>query len=200
VARPRTVADEDVLAAAAAAVAAVGPAALTLAEIGRRAGLSPATLLQRFGSKRSLLLALARHDAQALPRHLAEAAGADAPAVALINTFGRLAAGVRTSAEFANHLAFLMLDLTDPQFQQVTRDYAHAVEVAIDHVLDASRAAGELNPSSVDEAHLARAVHAAYNGALVTWGMTGEGHPDEEVTRQLSQLLTPHFAPIRPSR
>lgn len=188
------------LAAAAAAVAAVGPAALTLAEIGSRAGLSPATLLQRFGSKRGLLLALARHDAQALPRQLAEAANADAPVAALINAFGRLAASVRTSAEFANHLAFLMLDLTDPQFQQVSRDYAHAVEVAIDHVLDASRAAGELDTSSLGEAHLARAVHAAYNGALVTWGMTGQGHPGKEVTRQLSQLLTPHLAPRRPSR
>ena len=38
---------------------------------------------------------------------------------------------VRTSAEFANHLAFLLLDLTDPQFQQISRDYATAVEQAI---------------------------------------------------------------------
>jgi AcrR family transcriptional regulator len=189
-----------VLAAAAAAVAAVGPAAVTLAEIGARAGLAPATLLQRFGSKRGLLLALARHDAHALPHRLSLAATADAPVAALIDTFGRLAAGVRTSAEFANHLAFLMLDLTDPEFQQISRDYARAVETAIASALEASRAAGELTTPAGDQAQLARAVHAAYNGALVTWGMTGEGGPSEQVTRQLRQLLTPHLAQAPPSR
>ncbi len=198
--RPRTVADQDVLAAAAAAVAAVGPAAVTLAEIGARAGLAPATLVQRFGSKRGLLLALARHDAQALPRQLSLAASADAPIAALIDTLGRLAAGVRTTAEFANHLAFLMLDLTDPEFQQVSRDYANAVEEAIASVLEASRAAGELDTPSRDQGQLARAVHAAYNGALVTWGMTGEGRPSEEVTRQLRQLLTAHLAQTPPTQ
>lgn len=175
------------MAAAAAAVAAVGPAVLTLAAIGAQAGLAPATLLQRFGSKRGLLLALARHDAQALPHQRSLAVTADAQIAALIDTFGRLAVGVRTSAEFANHPAFLMLDLTDPDFRQASRDYVHAVESAITSALEASRAAGELDKSSSDQAQLARAVHAAYNGALVTWGMTGEGRPSQKVTRQLDR-------------
>lgn len=101
------------------------------------------------------------------PQHRSAAA----PVAALIGTFVRLAAGVRTTAEFANHLAFLMLDLTDPEFQEVSRDYAHAVEAALASVLDASRAVGELQSSSHD-AQLARAVHVAYNGTLVTWGMS----------------------------
>ena len=36
----------------------LGPARLTLAEVAKEAGLSPATLVQRFGSKRGLMLAL----------------------------------------------------------------------------------------------------------------------------------------------
>jgi len=38
----------------------LGPAKLTLARVAKAAGLSPATLVQRFGSKRALLLALAK--------------------------------------------------------------------------------------------------------------------------------------------
>jgi hypothetical protein len=91
-----------------------------------------------------------------------------------------------------------MLDLTDPEFQQVSRDYANAVESAIASALDASRAVGELEKSSSNQAELARAVHVAYNGALVTWGMRGEGRPSDEVTRQLRQLLTPHLARVPP--
>ena len=193
-ARPRTVTDEALLDAAAAAVAAVGPGALTLADISVRVGLSPATLLQRFGSKRGLLLALARHHVDDLPRRLRAATGSSTPAAALVDTLAELAAGVRTSAEFANHLAFLLLDLTDPDFQQVTRDYARAVEAAVAAVLDAARAAGELRAGSATDTYLPRALHAAYNGALVTWGMTAEGQAGDHVRRQLGQVLAPHLA------
>src|SRR5690349_10725379 len=58
-ARPRTATDADILAAAHRAVSRLGPARLTLADVAREVGLSPATLVQRFGSKRGLLLALA---------------------------------------------------------------------------------------------------------------------------------------------
>lgn len=51
--RPRTVSDEAVLRAA-INIAAKNPAGWTLADVGNLAGLSPATIVQRFGSKRDL--------------------------------------------------------------------------------------------------------------------------------------------------
>ena len=45
----RTVADSEILAAAATAIHRVGPVRLTLAHVAREAKLSPATLVQRFG-------------------------------------------------------------------------------------------------------------------------------------------------------
>ena len=57
--RPRILSDEQVLAAVARVLLRLGPR-FTLADAGAEAGLSPATLLQRFGSKRGLLLAFAR--------------------------------------------------------------------------------------------------------------------------------------------
>jgi AcrR family transcriptional regulator len=192
-ARPRTVSDAEVLAAAAAAVASVGPARLTLAEVGVRVGLSPATLLQRFGSKRGLLLALARAGAETMPARLRTARGAAQPAAALVEVFAEMADGVRTSAEFANHLGFLLLDLSDPEFQSVARAHAAAIEASIDDVLAASRTAGELAPLPPGASDLLpRALHAGYNGALVTWGMTGQGNPADAVREHLRQLLTPH--------
>src|SRR5262245_53218875 len=56
--RPRAIADADILTATHRAVTRVGPMRLTLADVAREAGVSPATLVQRFGSKRQLLLAL----------------------------------------------------------------------------------------------------------------------------------------------
>jgi len=196
-ARPRTVADDAILAAAAGAVAAAGPADVTLAQIGARVGLSAAALLHRFGSKRGLLLALARHDAEALPARLAAARTADRPVAALVDALVAMAGGVHNATELAHHVAFLVLDLSDPEFQQVSRAYTAAVESAIGLVLQAGRDAGEL-PAGDADPDLPRAVHAAYNGALLTWGMAGAGgDPGEHVRRQLRHVLGPR--PVRRS-
>lgn len=186
-ARPRTVSDSAILAAAASAVAASGPAGVTLAQIGAGAGLTAAALLKRFGSKEQLLLALARHSAEVVPRQLA-AAGSVA---ALVDEFVGMAASMGGSAEFANHLAFLLMDLSVPEFQQVARDYALAVEAAIGTVLDSAAAAGEIQT----DPGLPRAIHAAYNGALITWGMIGgESGPADHVREQLLRLVRPLLA------
>ncbi|MEV6848784.1 TetR family transcriptional regulator [Actinoplanes sp. NPDC051411] len=170
-ARPRTVTDEAILAAAARAVAATGPADVTLAHVGAGAGLTAAALLRRFGSKRGLLLALARHGATTLPAHLGAAHDVDD----LVERLAGMAAGMRDPVEFANHLAFLLLDVSDPEFRAISRDYTAAVEAAIGRVAGASNA---------------RAVHAAYNGALLTWGMAGgDGDPAEDVRDQLRRVL-----------
>jgi AcrR family transcriptional regulator len=198
VGRPRTVSDEQILAGAARVIARVGPARLTLAEVGREVGLAAPTLTQRFKTKRGLLLALARHDAGVLPGRLAAARSADRPVRALIDSFTALASAVRTSAEFGNHLAFLLLDLTDPQFQQISRDHATAVEQAIAEVLAAAHTAGEL--AGDDPAELPRAIHAAYNGAMVTWGMHGDGSPADQVRSQLGILLDPYLTPTPPTQ
>jgi len=192
-ARPRTVSDAVILDAAADAVAASGPAHVTLAQIGARVELSAAALMRRFGSKDKLLLALARHGAEMLPARLAAARTAVRPVEALIEALAAMAGSVRGTTEFANHLAFLLLDLSDPEFQQVSREYTAAVEAAIGVVLQAGRTAGELGSGQTDDG-LPRAVHAAYNGALVTWGMAGDGSdPAEHVRAQLLHLLGPRL-------
>ena len=57
-ARPRTIDDSAVLAAAAQVVNRIGPGKLTLQRVADEVGLSAPTLVQRFGSKRGLLLAM----------------------------------------------------------------------------------------------------------------------------------------------
>ena len=61
--RPKTVDDTAVLDAAMRVVDRAGPGGLTLGAVAGEVGLSPATLVQRFTSKRGLLLALARRGA-----------------------------------------------------------------------------------------------------------------------------------------
>lgn len=72
------------------------------------------------------------------------------------------------------------------------------MEQAIADVLAAAHAAGEF--AHDDLAELPRAIHAAYNGAMVTWGMHGEGGPSDQVRIQLGILLGPYLAPTPHAR
>jgi AcrR family transcriptional regulator len=57
--RPRQNTDVEIPQAAFRAIARLGPTRLTLADVAEEAGVTPAALVQRFGSKRALLLAAA---------------------------------------------------------------------------------------------------------------------------------------------
>jgi AcrR family transcriptional regulator len=192
VARPRTTSDEAILHAAARALGALGPGRLTLGAVAREAGLAPATLVQRFGSKRGLLLALARH-AEPGVRHTFERAraGHTGPLPALKAALAEMAAPVRTPREMAANLAFLQLDLTDPEFREPAAAHARAVGAEIAGLLEQAVAAGALAPGT-DTAALARAVQITYNGVLILWALDGDGDLVQTLRADLDRLLDPY--------
>ncbi len=187
--RPRTRSDDDLLDATFRAVGAVGPARLTLADVAREAGVAPATLVQRFGSKRALLAAAAERAAGRAGRALP--APGDAPLAALVDGLVALTAPVRDPAAFANHLALLQLDLADPQLRAHAAAHARALRRAIAQRLDAAVAAGELAPC--DTRALADAVHAVFHGAQLDWAVDRRGGLAARVRAALEAVLHPRL-------
>ncbi|MEV0623418.1 helix-turn-helix domain-containing protein [Nonomuraea sp. NPDC050404] len=191
--RPRTTSDEAILAATARAIERHGPQGLTLAAVAGQAGLSPATLVQRFGSKRGLLLAFARHSAETagLPFERArEEYGS--PLAALRAALVRLSEGVATPEELAGSLSFLQLDLADPDFRAHAADHALRTRDQIAALLTEAVAAGEL-AAEAEIAPLARAVQVSYNGTLILWALTGEGLLPAAMRDSLDQTLRPYL-------
>ena len=185
--RPRTHSDDALLDATFRAVGALGPARLTLADVAREAGVAPATLVQRFGSKRALLVAAATRAAAragtALP------APGDAPLAALTDGLVALTGPVEDPAAFANHLALLQLDLADPQLRALAVAHARALRRGIRALLDAAVAAGDLAPC--DTGTLADAVHAVFHGAQLDWAVDRRGTLARRVRRALDAVLQP---------
>jgi AcrR family transcriptional regulator len=189
--RPRTVDDAAVLAAAARAVERVGPARVTLADVAADAGLSPATLVQRFGSKRGLLLAVARRGAHGRrPAFAAARAAAPTRLGALADALVALTAGVRTPEAMANGLAFLQLDLADAEFHAEALAGHRMMREEIASLLAEAQAAGELAAPDVDA--LAETVQTAYNGALITWAIQRDGELEAWLRRQLDAVVDPY--------
>lgn len=187
--RPRSVSDAEVLEATGRAIARVGPNGLTLAEVAREAGIAPPTLIQRFGSKRGLLLAFAEQGPEGVRETFAAArAESDSPLRALREALVRMTASVRTREAMANHLAVLQMDLADPDFHRHALAHGELLRREVAATLEEAARRGEIEGGE-DVARLARAVQALFNGALLTWAVHDEGTVEEAVREALEVLL-----------
>ena len=189
--RPRTVSDATILAATARMISRVGPVRLTLADVGSEVGLAPATLLQRFGSKRGLLLALVEQSVGSIARHFADERSAHASALdTLVAVASAMAEHVRTPEELANNLAFFQIDLSDSDFHGLALEYSRRVRAGYERLLDDAIAAGEL--VACDTAALASAVQAVAAGSLLNWAIHRDGTVGAWVRADLATLLAPY--------
>jgi AcrR family transcriptional regulator len=192
-ARPRIASDADLLMAAARAVSRIGPSRLTLAHVAAEAGVVPATLVQRFGSKRGLLLALIQHGAAGTTDEMARLRAAHPSPLAALLAFGECMAGMApTPEELANHLAYLVMDLTDPEFHRLALEQARVFRDEVKGLVDSAVIAGELKPC--DTAGLARLLQETVHGALLTWAIWRQKTAQEWVRHELELLLAPYVA------
>jgi AcrR family transcriptional regulator len=189
--RPRTVDDAAILEAAGRIISRLGPARFTLADIGREVGLSAAALVRRFGSKRGLMLALARaaRDGVDACFDLVRAAHPSALA-ALIAAGTEMTRYVTSPEEMANHLAFVQTDLSDPDFHALMLENSTRIVDGYRKLLDDAVAGRELHPC--ETARLARAVDAMAGGSLLAWAVHRKGTAEAWVRRDLNTLLEPY--------
>jgi AcrR family transcriptional regulator len=189
--RPRTVTDDEILAATARAMSKVPPTRFTLAEVAREVGLAPATLVQRFGSKRGLLLALSSQLAASMDAWFDAVRAAHAsPLEALLSAATEMARFSTTPEELANSLAYLQIDLSDEEFHKHILVGSRAVQRGYRALLDDAVAAGELKPSDTEA--LARAVEAMAGGSLIGWAIHRKGRAETWVRKDLETLLAPY--------
>lgn len=187
--RPRTVTDQQIFAATSSAVTRLGPARFTLADVASAVGLSPAALVQRFGSKRQLLLAFVQQGANMVDDgFIAARAKYSSPVEALISVATAMAS-VQSPEEMVNLLAFLQIDLSDPEFRRAALDQSKHVLAGYEALLRDAIDAGELIPCDVKR--VARSLQALVSGSLFTWAIHRAGRATAFVARNVETLLTP---------
>jgi AcrR family transcriptional regulator len=191
--RPRKVTDQQLFAAAQSAMRKVGPHELTLSAIAREAGVTAAVLVQRFGSKRTLLLSLFEEAANGANNFMAELAKQHASPLAALFAYADCMAGMAASpAALARNLAYLQIDLTDPDFHKQLVKQARATRAGFRRLVEAATEAGELS-RSVKSAQLSRSIEATLNGSMLTWAFYQEGAAVRWIRTDLEALLTPYL-------
>lgn len=154
-----------------------GPAGITFASVGAEAGLSPATLVQRYGSKDGLMRAtlLRAWDQLDTSTRLADelspvdAKGAVAMLVALSGDYG-------DHEQYAEGLLVLREDMRDPVLRERGARWGEVLALALGRRLTADRA---------EQERLGRLMAAQWQGALIWWGFGREGSVGAYVQKQL---------------
>ncbi len=112
------------------------------------------------------------------------------PLEALTRGLEDMAGMAPTPEELSNHLAFLQIDLTDPDFHKLALANALTNRNGIVELLDDAIAVGELR--QCDTARLSVAVDAIAGGALINWASHREGTAREAIRDALETLLGPY--------
>jgi AcrR family transcriptional regulator len=189
--RPRETSDEEIIAATGRVMQRLGPTQITLADVAKEAGVVPATLIQRFRTKRGLLLATCRTAPDATEKQFAAArVRYGSPLRALIELYADCSSFAPTPEAMANGLAYLQVDLTDPEFHAITLAQFRAIREETRRLLDEAVAAREL--CDCDTAELARLLQQLNDGALLGWAVFREGTVDRWVRREVEALLRPY--------
>jgi AcrR family transcriptional regulator len=193
--RPRKVSDDQLFEATHAVMHRVGPGELTLAAIASEAGVTPAVLVQRFGSKRNLLLALSERFADGAGELVAGLAKRHLSPLAALRAYADCMAGMAASpGAFARNLAYLQIDLTDSDFRTHLVKHARATRTGLRRLLEAASARGELVPQ-VKPAQLARTIEAIINGSMLTWAFYQEGNAARWIRSDVEAVLAPYLPP-----
>ena len=197
--RPRKVSDDDVMAAAYRAMQQHNPAELTLAHVADEAGVTPGLLVQRFGSKRGLLLTLAERHAASTVGFIDALREAHPSPLAALAAYADCLAGMADSpAALARSLAYLQIDLTDPEFRHHLVTQAKATRAGLQRLVAAAIEAGELDRSARPAA-VTRMVETVLSGSLFTWAMYQEGPAPKWMRADLDAVLAPYrTGPRRP--
>jgi len=170
-----------------------GPAELTLREIAAEAGVTAGALVQRFGSKRAMLLAHARYAAATgdvgvtVPRPRTSS-----PLEALRSVAARYAQLATSARAAVRNLAYLHNDLADPALRRHLLRLSRAARVWYEQRLGEAVAAGELRPDT-DVQTLARLIEVTLRGSFLSWTLYREGSAAEWLREDLEATLCPYL-------
>ena len=180
--------------AAQRAMSRLGPGELTLAEIAGEAGVTAGLLVQRFGSKRDLLLALSEQFSGGTERDVRAscARGHRSPLAALRAYSDCMAHMASSPAAFARNFAYLQIDLTDPDFRKHLVKHAAATRVELQKLIKEAIDAKELAPDT-NAKQLARTIEAVVGGSMMSWAFYQEGTAAKWMRHDLDAVLKPYI-------
>lgn len=192
-ARPRKVTDDDVFMAAYRVMSRVGPDELTLGHIATEAGVTAGLLVQRFGSKRELLLKLSARFSAGTVEMFTQLRQRHRSPLAVLRAYAECMAGMADTPEaLMRNLAYLQIDLTEPDFRKNFAKSAKATREELQKLIREATDAGELS-TAVNPKQFARTIEAVIGGSMLSWAHYQEGSAAKWLRDDLNAILRPYL-------
>ena len=187
--RRKTLSDHDLLDQLAPVLLRLGMHRATLAALGRAVGLSPATLLQRFGSRVGVIEAVIDRLTDQLEAELAsELPATPNPAGELIDWLTSRAAILGDRAMLAGSLEVLGRDFALPERRVQAARHQRLVRSRIQRSLAAT------GVGLPQQEALAPVFEAHWHGLVIQWGLSGRGTLEDHVRSGLRVLWAQLFS------
>ena len=168
-----------------------------MAEIATEAGVTAGALVQRFGSKRDLLLLLFKQSAGSAGEMMRALRAHHASPLAALRGYATCMADLAKSpAAFVRNLAYLEIDLADPDFHACLLQQARVTRAALRRWIVEAVAAGELD---AEPSTLARTIETMVTGSLMTWATYRRGSAAQWIRADVDAVLAPYL-PTRSDR
>jgi len=190
-ARPQKASDEQIFAAAQRVMQRVAPPDFTLGAIANEAGVTAGLLVQRFGSKRGLLVRLAELSAAASEGFIEGLRERYPSPLAALRAYVDCMADLAASPDaFSRNLAYLVDDLHDADLRRHLEAQARRTRRAITTILADAVERGELS-TSTNSKRLARTVETIIGGSMLTWATYRKGTALRWMRQDLELVLAP---------
>jgi len=191
--RLRKAEDADIFAAMVRVMMRVGPAELTLSAIAKEAGITAGALVQRFGSKRKLMLAHARYAAATLDIGFGPPATRPESPLSAIHEVAEAYAQLADSPRAAlRNLAYFLRDLADPALRRNVLRLHGAARGYYERLVTDAIGAGELR-ADTDVQGLARTIAVTLEGSFLSWTLFQQGPALDWLSEDLKAVLRPHL-------
>ena len=179
--RHKTISDEQVLDILLGLIMKIGPDRLTFARGAKACGLSPATLVQRYGDRETLVEAILL---RAWDQLEAETAAADAEealtAEGAVNLLMRLMAPETAERDATDGLLVLREDIRNPKLRARGAAWGHELANALGR---------RLSDDPMEAKRLGWQMAALWQGAHTWWAFTREEPAGRAISRMLNEWL-----------
>lgn len=191
--RRRKAEDADVFAAMGRVMQRVGPSELTLSAIAAEAGVTAGALVQRFGSKRELVLAHWRQAATSPDARAQEGARVRSPLSALRAAAAQFAKLAVSPRDALRNLAYMQSDWADPALRRHVVRHSRAARARYEQLLRDAVARGEVR-ADTNIQELAHMIEVTLGGSFLAWTLYQEGSAATRFRRDLDATLRPYLA------
>jgi AcrR family transcriptional regulator len=186
--RPRVISDDAIYFAGLQVLAEHGSKGLTLARMARVLGVTPAAVRQRFGSKRGLLVEMARRRVEQTELRFASAREAhDSPLEALQAAFVAEMDQIGGPRQLANAISAYTDNVDDAEMRASFAAELAAMERHIGELLEDAARVGEIRGPVTPE--LVSAVLAAVEGTMLIWAIAPRGEIKDRIHQAVEVAL-----------